>query len=543
MVPVALAYADLAGVPPEVGLVTAFSALAAYTLLGTSRHLKVTTSSTMAVMSASVVAPLALGDVDRYVGLTAALAGMVGIMLLAAGLLRLGFLSEFLAKPVVTGFIIGVAISIVIGQLPKVFGVPGARGSVFDQLQQFVAQLPQTNPWTLALGLGSIALIIGLRLIDRRIPSPLVALVGSIVLVRVLGLTEQGVAVVGDVATGLPIPHLPSVAFGDLAFLATGAAGIVFLALSESIGAARAFATRHGDRIDPDQELIALGGSNAASSLFGGFTVDASLSQTATGEAAGARSQLSSLATAVLMLATLVLLAPLFRNLPEAVLGAIVITSVLSLVDVAELRRYVEWRRTDFALAVVAAVGVLATTVLVGLVIAAFVSVVVLLYRASKPVVAVLGRMPGPRPVYSDLARHDDAAPVPGIVVLRLDVPLYYFNANEVQVQVLARVDEQAVRPAWLVIDLGATSDLDVTTTDMLAELLQRLRDRGIGLALAKAHGQVRDRMRRTGLMDAVNEARVFPSIAEAVAVLGALPEPAADAPGELSPDPSEAPK
>jgi sulfate permease, SulP family len=543
MVPVALAYAGLAGVPPEIGLVTAFTALATYAILGTSRHLKVTASSTVAVMSASVVAPLALGDVDRYVGLTAALALIVGVMLLAAGLLRLGFLSEFLAKPVVTGFIIGVAISIVVGQLPKLFGVPGVSGSVFDQLRQFVTELPQTNPWTLALGVGSIVVIVGLRLIDRRIPSPLVALVGSIALVSVFGLTSQGVQVVGEVATGLPVPHLPDVGFRDLAFLATGAAGIVFLALSESIGAARAFATRHGDRIDPDQELVALGGSNLTSGLFGGFTVDASLSQSAASEAAGARSQLSSLATAGLLLATLIVLAPLFANLPQAVLGAIVITSALSLVDVAELRRYVEWRRTDFALAVVAAVGVLATSVLVGMVIAAFVSVVVLLFRASKPVVAVLGRIPGTHPVYGDLTRHEDAKPVPGIAIVRLDAPLYYFNATEVQAQVLARLEEQVEPPRWLVLDLGATSDLDVTTTDMLTELLQRLGERGVELALAQAKGQVRDRMRRTGLMGAIGEERVFLSVGAAVVVLSASgASPAARGEGTVSPSPGEVP-
>jgi high affinity sulfate transporter 1 len=539
MVPVSLAYADLAGVPASIGLVTAFASLVAYAILGTSRHLKVTTSSTMAVMSASLVAPLAAGDTDRYLALTAGLALIVGALLVAAGLLRLGFLSEFLAKPVVTGFIIGVAITIVVGQLPRLLGVPGSSGNVFDQLQGLAAVLPTTNLPTLALGVGAIVLILGLRLVNRRIPSPLIALVASIVLVRVLDLSSRGVAVLGDVPTGIPIPHLPGVGLGDLAVLTAGAAGIGFLALGESIGAARAFSSRHGYQIDPDQELIAIGASNVSAGLFGGFTVDASLSQTATGEAAGNRSQLSSLGTAGLLLLTVMILAPLFRNLPDAVLAAIVITSVISLVDLHELRRYVEWRRTDFVVAVVALVGVITTTVLIGLLIAAIVSVVALLYRASQPVLAEVGRLPGPHATYGDTSRHEDATPIPGVLMLRFDVPLYYFNASQVSQRVLAMVDAQPAVPTSLVLDIGATNDLDVTTTDMLKELVEALGVRGTRLVLAQAKGPVRDRMRRTGLMDEIGEDRVLMSVPAAVAVASGatevpdrIPSPVVDSAG-----------
>lgn len=517
MVPVALAYASLAGMPAAVGIVTAMVALTAYALLGTSRHIKVTTSSTMAVMSVSVVTPLANGDPALFISLTTTLACIVGVMLVAAGLLKLGFLSEFLAKPVVTGFVLGVSITILVGQLPKLFGVPSTSGSFFDQVVGLVQQLPETNPWDLAIGGAALGLILVLRRIDRRIPAPLVALVLSILAVTIFDLTARDVAVVGPVPTGVPLPSIPAFPLGNLFLLATGAAGIVFLALGESIGSARSFSSKHGYRIAPDQELIALGASNLSAGLFGGFAVDASLSQSATGEVAGNRTQLASLATAALLLATALFLAPLFQNLPQAVLGAIVIASVLSLVDIPELRRYVDQRRTDFALALVALFGVLTTSVLTGLVIAAGVSVVLLLYRASQPALTTLGRIPGSRDGFGDVSRNPGAQPVPGVLTLRLDTPLYYFNASEVETQVLSMVEAADPRPTTVILDIGATSDLDVTTADMLLELLRALGELGVSLSLAQVKGQVRDRMRRVALMDAIGANHVFLSVPLAV--------------------------
>jgi SulP family sulfate permease len=517
MVPVALAYAGLAGVPPELGLVTAFTAMAAYAVFGTSRHLKVTVSSTMAVMSASVVADLAGGDPAAYLAFTAALALTVGVMLVAAGLARLGFISDFLTKSVVTGFIIGVAITIIVGQLPKILGVPGLDGSLPEQLAQLVASLPDTNPYTLAVGLGSLLLILVLRRISPRIPGPLIALVLGILAVSLLELAAHDVSVVGEVATGVPLPSIPTVPLTSLPYLVLGAAGIVFLAVGESVGAGRAYAAQRGYQIDPDQEMVALGGANLASGLFGGFTADASLSQTATAETAGARSQLSSLITAGLILATVVLLAPLFRNLPDAVLGAIVIAATLGLIDVGEMRRYWRWRRTDFVIAVTAMIGVLLTTVLAGMVVAVLLSVLLLLYRASRPYVAVLGRMPGRAATFGDLARHPDAEPVPRLVIVRLDAPLYFFNANVAKGQILDIVATQEPPPHGVLIDLAATADLDVTTTDMLFELVADLRSRSIEVLVAQVRGTVRDRLRKTGLMDELGEDRVYLSISSAI--------------------------
>jgi MFS superfamily sulfate permease-like transporter len=418
---------------------------------------------------------------------------------------------------VVTGFIIGLSITIIIGQLPKILGVPGLSGSLPEQVAQLLGSLEDTNPYTLGVGLSALVLILVLRRISRRIPGPLIALALGIVAVVALDLDAYGVSVVGEVATGIPVPSIPAVPLTSIPYLVLGAAGIVFLAVGESVGAGRAYATRHRYEIDPDQEMLALGAANLSSGMFGGFTADASLSQTATAETAGGRSQLASLVTSALVLATAVLLAPLFSNLPNAVLGAIVIAAVLSLINVDELRRYWAWRRTDFVIAITAMVGVLLTTVLAGMVLAVLLSVMFVLYRASRPYVAAIGRMPGPESTFADTARHPEAEPIPGLVIVRLDAPLYFFNANVAKAQVLDLVASQRPEPRGVLIDLAATADLDVTTTDMLTELVERLHARPIEVLLAQVKGTVRDRLRRTGLMATIGEDRVYLSVSLAV--------------------------
>ena len=423
-----------------------------------------------------------------------------------------------MAKSVVTGFVFGLSITIIVGQLPKLFGVPSTSGGINEQLAGLIAELPDTNLRTLAVGLASIVGVLLMRIVSPRLPGPTIVLAVGILASTVLDLPAYGVAVVGDLATGLPSLSIPRVELRDLPFLVVGAAGIVFLAVGESLGAARAFASRHGYDIDADQELVALGGANVGSALFGGFTVDASLSQSATAEAAGTQSQLSSLLTSALVLATAVFLAPLFENLPTAVLAGIVITGVLSLMDVAELRRFYRLRRTDFLIAVTAIVGVITTTVLVGLVIAVLLSLVSLLYRASRPYVAVLAELPGRPGIFADASRHPDAKGIPGLLILRLDAPLYFFNANVARSEILALIGRSDPSPTRLILDLGATADLDTTTSDMLHELVARLRDDEVELFLAQVKGAVRDRMARAGLIELVGEDHLFRTVVAAVA-------------------------
>jgi len=517
MVPVAMAYAQMAGAPPEAGLYAAFAALLAYAVFGTSRHLKVTASSTMAAMSAAVIAAMAGGDAERYLALTAALALTVGVILLLAGIARLGFISDFLSKSVVTGFVFGLAITIAIGQLPKLFGVPAASGNSFQQLAGLIAELDQTNPWTLALGAGSLALIFLIKRFYRQIPAGLVVLVVGILAVTLFNLDEKGVSIVGAIPTGLPKPGLPQFSVTDLPYLITGAVGIVFLAVGESLGSARAFAAKYRYEIDPDQELIALGAANISAGLFQGFTVDASLSSSATADEAGARTQLSSIITALLIIVTVLVLAPLFRNLPNAVLGAIVITSVIGLMDVPELQRYNSSNRVDFVLALVALLGVISTDVLTGLLIAVFLSLLIILYRASRPYLAVLGQVPGEVETYGDLVRHPENLAVPGLLIVRLDAPLYFLNANVARGQLLGLISSSQPAPAAVLFDLGASADLDIASLDMLKNLVVELDEMGIDVLLAQVRGGVRDRLRQASIMAEIGEDRVYLSVAAAV--------------------------
>ena len=389
MIPVAMAYAQMAGVPVQAGLYAAIVGMIAYAVFATSRHLKITTSSTMSIMSLAVVAPLAAGDPTAFMALTSALALTVGIIMLVLGIAKLGFISDFLAKSVMTGYIFGVACLIAISQLPKVFGVSGGSGTFFEQLQQFIAKLPETNVYALALGIGSIVLILVIKRFKPLIPGALVALMLGTALSALLQLNAlYGVSVVGVIPTGMASFAIPIINLSAIPVLVVGAVGIVFLAVGETLGTGRAFAAKYHYEVDADQELLAMGAANVSSGLFQGITIDMSLSSTASGEAAGERTQLSSLVSAGVILAVVVLLAPLLRNLPSAVLGAIVLTSILGLFNFQELRRYYRQRKTDFVLAVTALVGVVATSVMVGLGIAVLLSVMMLLYRASRPYIA-----------------------------------------------------------------------------------------------------------------------------------------------------------
>jgi SulP family sulfate permease len=517
MVPVAMAYAEMAGLPPEAGLYTAFAALLGYAIFGTSRQLKVTTSSTMAVMSAAVVVAMTAGDPARFAALTAALALIVGVILLLAGVARLGFISDFLSKSVVTGFVFGLALVIAIGQLPKLLGLPSGQGDFFEQCYQLITNLSQIKPYTLIVGVSALVVIFLIKRFFPRLPSGLVALVLGILAVSIFNLDEYGVSIVGAIPTGLPTPGLPQVSLRDLPYLITGAIGIVFLAVGESLGSARSFAAKHRYEINPDQELIALGAANVSAGLFQGFTVDASLSSTATADEAGARTQLSSIVTAALIIITLLVLAPLFYNLPNAVLGAIVIASVIGLMDVAELRRLYASNRVDFVLAVVALFGVLSTDVLTGLLIAVFLSLLIILYRASRPYVAVLGKVPGQEATYGDVARHPENMQVPGLLIVRLDAPLYFLNANVARGQILGLVTASQPPPRAILFDLGASADLDVASLDMLKNLVRELDEAGVDVLLAEIRGRVRDRLRKASVMTDIGENRIYQSVPAAV--------------------------
>ncbi len=513
MVPVAMAYAQMAGLPAEAGLYASLASLIAYAVFGTSRHQKVLASSTMAVMSAAVIAPLAGGDMAAYASLSAMLALTVGILLILAGIVKLGFISDFLSKSVITGFVFGLAINIAVSQAPKLFGVPAGSGSTVQQFVQLLGNLGLTDPWTLAVSAGSLAIVILLRVRYRRIPPGPVVLVFGILVVSLFNLDQQGVSVVGTVPTGLPQLTWPGLAWGDGIYLIIDAIGIIFLAMGESLGTARAYAAKYDYPIDPNQELVALGAANVSAGLFQGFTIDASLSQTATSEQAGGRTQLSSLVSALLIVLTLLLLAPLFTNLPNAVLAVVVMNSVISLMDVKELRRFYSVRRTDFVVALVALFGIILTDVLTGLVIAVVLSLIFIVYRASRPYIALLGQAPGKPGEFGDMLRHPEYEQIPGLMMVRLDAPLYFLNAGVAQIMIRELAATQP-QPRAVLIDLGASGDLDIPTMDLLADVAVKLRGRDVTLMLAQVHGAVRDRLERAHVMDAIGQENIYLSLA-----------------------------
>ena len=519
-VPSALAYAQMAGMSPVAGLYAAFCGLFFYSLLATSRHLKVTASSTMAVMSASLVGALALPNSAAYFTASAALALIVGIMLLLAGIARLGVIADFLSKPVVTGFVFGLAISIIIGQLPKLLGYKSGGGNSFQQLYSLLVNLDQTSWLTLALGVASLVLIFGMRRFYPKIPGALVALVAGILLVTVFKLDEYGVAVVGPVATGFPTPTIPWVSLDVFLSLFVGAVGIVFLAVGESIGTARAFAVRNHYPLDADQELIAMGVANMGSGLLQGFTVDASLSTTATSDAAGAKSQLSSLVAAGMIILTAAFLANLFSNLPDAVLGAIVIASVVKLIDYKEMARYRRERRVDFWLACLAAAGVLFASVLIGLLVAVVMSLVAIIYQTRRPRLASLGRTPDGK-TFADIQQYPNVQQVPGVLIVRLNGPVYFYNVNQMSADVLAAVTAVGEDLDAVVIDLRATARVDISSSDGLTELADELKRKGIALYLVVIE-HVRRRLLLRPLAQYVDGDHLVLGLHQAVDAIGA---------------------
>ena len=417
LVPEGIAYASLAGMPPETGLFAALAPLLAYAVLGTCRQLTVGPSSAIAAYSAAVVAPLALGDSGRFIALSALLALLVGGLLLAAGLARAGFIADFFARPVLTGFVAGLALVIGVGQLYKLLGVDGGGTTFFGKLAVLVRQLGDINVPTLIIGVVSLAVIFALRAYAPKVPAMLVAVALGIAVVAIFDLQDHGVAIVGAMPDGLPSLTFPSFRLGDVTDLLPDAFALALICFAESVAGARALAARRHYEVDADQELIALGVANLGAGLLQGFTVDASLSRSAVADSSGVKSQLSSIILFCFLVVTMLFLMPLFHDLPEAVLGAIVIAAVAHLVDVGALRRLRRTDQTDFVLAILCFAGVLVFGLLIGLAIAVVLSLLALVYRAFRPSYAILGRAPGAvddeRLRYRGIEDHPDCRDLP----------------------------------------------------------------------------------------------------------------------------------
>jgi len=481
--------------------------------------------SATAALSAAAVADVATPNSAGFVAHTTALAITTGLLAVAAGLLRLGFLASFISEPVLKGFIIGLALTIVAGQLPDLFGVEGSGGDFFERVRGLLADLGQTSLTTLAVGLASLALVQGLRRLAPAVPGSLVAVLLGIAAVAVLDLDAHGVAIVGQIDSGLPALGPPDVAAADYLKLAAAAAGVMLVGFAEGLGAAKTYAARHHYEVDANRELLGLGAANLGSGLSSGMVVNGSLSKTAVNGGAGARSQVSGLVVAGLTILTLLFLTGLFESLPRATLAAVVIAAVIELVDIAALTAL--WRiatrqlrgiygiaaRPDFIAAVAALAGVLVFDTLPGLVIGVVVSLLLLLYRASRPHVAVLGQVPGMPGQYGDVLRHPENEQPPGVALLRVEGGLFFANADSVRDAVRAHAANPGTRA--VVLDAETAPFIDVSAARMLIQLTGDLRREGVELVIARDVGQVRDVLRR-----AETEAtlpRAYPSVQAAV--------------------------
>ncbi len=517
LVPQVMAYAEIAGLPPVAGLWAITGSLLVYALLGSSRQLSVGPESTTALMTASAIAPLAVGDPGRYAALAAALALLVGAVCVLARLVRFGFLADLLSKPVLVGYMAGVAVIMIVGQLGKVTGVTVDGDSVVGEIASFAGGLGETDVATLLLAVAVLAvLLVGSRLLPST-PMPLVAVLLATAAVALWDLQDDGVRLVGEIPRGLPVPQVPDVGLADLGALLLPAVGVSIVGYTDNVLTARVFAARNRYDIDANTELLALGTANVAAGALQGFPVSSSGSRTVIGDSLGSRSQLYSLVSLVVVLASLLFLGPVLAAFPTAALGALVIYAALRLVDVAEFRRLARFRRSELAIAAATIVGVLVTGILYGVLIAVGLSVLDLLRRVARPHDGILGYVPGVAGMH-DIDDYPVAHQVPGLVVYRYDSPLFFANAQDFRRRALDALDVAEQPVEWLILNAEANVEVDLTAIDALDELHTELERRGVVLALARVKQDLRDDLVTSGFLARVGEERVFMTLPTAVA-------------------------
>jgi high affinity sulfate transporter 1 len=516
LVPQGMAYAELAGLPAITGLYTTVVCLLAYAVFGSSRSLVLGPDSSLGPIIAAVILPLAAGDQGQAVALAGMLALLVGAMAIGAGVARLGFIADLLSAPVRLGYMAGLAVTIFVSQLPTLFGFSAGGDNVFEDGLAFLGGLGDTVPAALAVGLLALAIIFGLRRFAPRLPGVLVAVATTLVISGALDLAARGVEVVGVLPQGFPRPTFPAIDLSDLVPLVVGAVGITLVAVGDTISISAGFAARQGVEVDSNQEIIGIGTANAAAGLFSGFPVSTSSSRSAVAEQAGAQSQLTGVAAALLVLAMLLLAPGLVADLPMSVLAAVIIAASASLLDVPGTRRLWIVRRSEFAVAAICFLGVILVGILQGIVIAVVVSVLQVFLRAWRPYRTELGTAES-LVGYHDLTRHGEARPIPGLVILRWDAPLIFANSILFRDAAREAISRARPRPYWLLIAAHAITDVDTTAADVLATFDEELNARGMHLAFAGLKGPVKDKIQRYGLYHTIDPAHFYPNLPSAV--------------------------
>jgi high affinity sulfate transporter 1 len=519
LVPAGMGYAEASGLPAIVGLYASIVPLLAYALLGPSRILVLGPDSSLVPIIAAAIVPLAAGDEARAVTLSALLAFVVGVIVIGAGIARLGFLTALLSAPVRHGYLNGIALIVVASQLPGLFGFSSSGGTLLQRTQSFVTGIRDgdTNTVSLAIGLACLAIILVLRRWRPKVPGILIAVVGSTALSAVLGLAARsGIDVVGPLPAGLPPITLPPLAPGDILAMLPAALGIALVAATDTSVLSRTFSLRRREEVDQDRELTALGGANLATGLLSGMPVSSSASRTPVAETAGAQTQLTGVVGALAIAVMLVAAPGLLADLPTATLAAVVMTAGLSLVDVGSMARLWRLGSSEFWLALASFLGVALVGVIEGVFFAVALSLLAFIRRAWWPHDAVLGRADGVKG-YHDLTYYPEARQVPGLVLYRFDAPLFFANADVFRDRVRERIATADGPVRWVVIAAEPITDIDTTAAAMLDGLQDELATAGITLAFAELKDPVRARLRRYGALERLPDDLIFPTVGTAV--------------------------
>jgi high affinity sulfate transporter 1 len=518
LVPSAMAYGDLAGVTPVAGLYVALGAMVMYALFGTSRQLIMGPEATTAIMTAAAVAPLAGGDPVRYAALAALAAILVGLLALLARVARLGFITDFLSKPILVGYIFGTTLIVIGSQLGKMFGIKLESDEFFRQVAEVIVRLDETHLLTFVIGVVSVAALFLMRRVSRTLPGPLIVVVAAIVGSTVLEWSAKGVAMVGAVPAGLPRLTIPAFSVQDIFSLLPAALALTILIYADEVLTARVFANRHGQKIDANQEFVAIGFANIGAGFLTGFPAATSGSRTAVADQMGGKSQWVGLIAAALTIIFLLFFTPLLAPLPTVVLGAIIIVASFGLLDVAAFRFLRQVRSVEFWLAVVTALGVLTVGILQGVLVAVMLSLVNVIYHISRPHDALLDDLDaGGGTVYRGVTDKETTLTEPGLIVYRFDAPLVFANAAYFTERLEALVANAGPGLKCVILDAEPISDFDSTAAEALETLDTNLGQLGVELWIARANGPLRDLLQVTGLTVRIGIENLHPSVRSAV--------------------------
>lgn len=515
LLPAALGDASLARLPAEAGLYACMFGGLVFWLFCSSRHTTVTVTSAISLLIGSTLGTISGGDPTRFAALAAGTAILVAFIALLVWLFKAGSIINFISESVMVGFKCGVAVYLISTQLPKLLGLHAAHGTFWQNKGTFVSQLPDTNLASLVIGSTALAVLILGKVLFKHIPVAILVVVGGIVASHVLRLNARGVTLLGEVPQGMPTIGIPRVHWADLQSLLPLAVACFLLAAVETAAIGRTFAARYGRRLDPNQEMLALGASNLAAGLGQGYPVSGGMSQSMVNDSGGARTPLSGVIASGAILAVLLAFSHLLSGLPQPVLAAIVLVAVAGLFNVSALRHLWRSDRREFAIAMVAMAGVLTQGLLRGVMIGAIISLVLLIRRAAMPPVALLGRIPGTSR-FSDCERHRGNETVPGVIIVRPGASMIYFNAEHVRDRIMERVRAEP-GAKLLVLDLSEVSFMDVHAAEMLAGLTKKLESKGIRVDAVDAHAEVRERLRAEGLDEQLGGIDRFQTVADAV--------------------------